>query len=716
MSTWTVLATVTAVAALGGVAAHAAAPPTTVSGTIDTISDASESIDWAGWRVDAWLSGRTAPVATAEADAGGGFSVSFGEEIPADGIAYLTASAPADEAGTTATLALALPAGLPTTSVTVNERTTVAMAYSMAQFIADDQVSGAAPGIRNSAAMTANLADPATGVVSPTLASTPNGDETSTLATFNSLTAALAACVTTPFDAAVVYPDGRCAALIQAATVTGEDAPVDTLRAFASIARSPAANPVTVFALTQGALLPAELPVLDAPPVAWTIAIRFHGDGASLGGPGNFEIDHEGNLWVTNNYEYAADPHTPVCGSDRMFRVSPTGEFTTFTGGGLSGVGYGIARNPATGDLWLSNFGFAAPAPLCPEEDQPLHTSNSAFTSAGVPISPDTGFTQGDISWPQGMRFATDGSLWTTNCGNNSVTVYPDADPTRAWNLPFEQLGLEQPFDVVDNGRGLVISGIVNDAVAIVDHAGNPLPESPGADPAFDHPMGLTRDAAGNVWVANSSVITLPCPDRPSGTGPFADGDVSGLEDVLGSVALIAPDGTATRFAGGGTTVAWGISTDGDGNVWVANFAGKRLSAFCGADPSTCPAGLTTGDPISPEVTGFFFDGLQRNTATAVDQSGTVWVTNNWLEVPIQSNPGGHEIVAFLGLATPTVIAPPTGGITPAPGPDPAPAAAPRLPSTGVDLGMMLLIGAGALALIAVGVIVVIAGRRRRSE
>lgn len=706
---WTVIAGMSVVTAAGGataatasVGSSAAAGATTVSGVVATVYEGPDALtDWTGWTVEAWLTGGTAPVATTAAAASGDFSIVFADSIPPDGIAYLTAFGPTDPAGPSATMAVALPAEAPTSAITVNERTTVAMAYAMAQFITDDSVTGLAPGLRNSAAMTTNLADPATGALSEVLTTSPNGAETSTWAAFDSLTAALAGCVNVPFTDPVAHPTGVCASLLEAATAPGEPTPADMLRAFASIARAPGTDPVRVFALTQTVALPAELPVLASPPAAWTLAVRFDGDGQSLGGPGNFAIDHEGNIWVNNNYEYAADPNTPVCDSDKLFRVSPTGEFTTFTGGGLSGVGYGIALDPATGNVWVSNFGFAAPAPLCPEADQPPHNSNSAFTAEGVPLSPDTGFTQGEVFWPQGMTFAGDGSVWTANCGNDSMTVYPDADPTKAFNLPYDRLGLEQPFDVVDNGRGLVISGIVNSSVAMVDYDGNLLAESPGANPAFDNPMGLARDAAGNVWVSNSSLITLPCPTPPGGTGPFADGNVSGLDEVLGSVALVTPDGTVTEFEGGGTTVAWGISTDGDGNVWVANFAGKRLSAFCGADPSTCPAGLTTGDPISPDVTGFFFDGLTRNTATAVDQSGNVWVTNNWLEVPVQSNPGGHQIVAFLGLATPTVIAAPTGSGGSTPNPTPAPG--PQLATSGTDILPMIFAGAGALALLAVG-------------
>ncbi|MGH8986150.1 MAG: hypothetical protein ACRDY6_20085 [Acidimicrobiia bacterium] len=42
-----------------------------------------------------------------------------------------------------------------------------------------------------------------------------------------------------------------------------------------------------------------------------------------------------------------------------------------------------------------------------------------------------------------------------------------------------------------------------------------------------------------------------------------------------------------------------------------------------------------------------------RNTGVAIDPSGNAWLANNWLEIPLQTNPGGHEIVAFLGLASP---------------------------------------------------------------
>ena len=126
---------------------------------------------------------------------------------------------------------------------------------------------------------------------------------------------------------------------------------------------------------------------------------------------------------------------------------------------------------------------------------------------------------------------------------------------------------------------------------------------------------------------------------------------------------MIQPDGTPAPdapFKGGGLLLPWGIAVDGNDNVWVANFEGKRLSHFCGATPENCPPGLQTGDPIAPG--GYSSDALVRNTGVQIDPSGNVWLTNNWEILAIPQNPGGHEIVVFIGLAKPVktpLIGPP---------------------------------------------------------
>ncbi|MDX2376960.1 NHL repeat-containing protein [Microbacterium sp. LRZ72] len=596
----------------------------TITGSVAPVTEGASSADWT---VTAWQAGEGEPevVAEASADDDGAFSIDVADA--GESVAYLTAESSSGDA----TLAVAVADLSQTSKVTLNERTTVAAAYALAQFVEAEGITGPSPGLDNAAAMAATLADPASGDYGDVLTTAPNGNETSTLPAFTSLTDMLGACI---------VDDENCSRLTDAA---GVDAGADALQTFAAIARDPSADPEALFEIAAAEA--GDRPGLSAAPAAWTLTLLFDGGGDQLAGPGNFAIDPEGNIWVNNNYEYNADPQTPVCGSDQMFKFSPTGELLeTYSGGGLSGSGYGIEFD-ATGDIWLSNFGFAAPAPGCPDDEQPPHNSMSLFAYDGTAISSDTGYTEGDLSWPQGIEVAGDGGVWIANCGNDTVSLYPEGDPEQGVNLG--SMGLEQPFDVVDNGERIFVTGTVNSTVAVAERDGTPIEGSPLTG-SFDRPMGAAVDADGNVWISNSGGITLPCPER------VADGRGTP------SVVMISPDGTTVSepYTGGGLTLPWGIATDGDGNVWAANFEEQRISHFCGVNADTCPRGLQTGDAISPEDTGYSFDGLQRSTGITVDPSGNVWTTNNWKTAAVQTNPGGHQIVAYIGAAAPVAVAP----------------------------------------------------------
>ena len=161
-------------------------------------------------------------------------------------------------------------------------------------------------------------------------------------------------------------------------------------------------------------------------------------------------------------------------------------------------------------------------------------------------------------------------------------------------------------------------------------------------------PMGLATDSEGNVWVSNSTWVVAPCVGtfHPEG-GPGKGGSVT-LIRKSGKISSQSP------YRGGGLKNAWGIAVDGADNVWVANFSGRRLSELCGMKVKNCPVGKRrVGAAISPEKRGYHFNGLVRNTGVAVDPSGNVWLANNWKNVPVQTNPGGYQIVAYLGMAAP---------------------------------------------------------------
>ncbi len=615
--------------------------------------------------------GQAAPrvLGRARSGPGGAFAIRYRHPNPR-AVKYLLATRPGGAAeagfpvpGNSYRLAAALGTGRVPRRATVNERTTVAMGFAMAQFIDAGRVAGAEPGLRNAAAMTRNLVRRRGGGLSPVIRLFPNGRSTSTLATFDSLANLIATCR---------RQDLRCAQLLKLAGAPGGGAAGDTLEAVTDVALYSWHSVRGLYKLSlrsRGRYAPALAP--GERPDAWTLALRFEGGRPrGLDGPGNFAIDAGGNLWVGNNYAYSRRSRQAACFGRELFRFTPTGGYypgSPYDSGGASGVGFGIAIDPFD-HVWIGNFGFKGVG--CDEE--PPHNSVSEYEPNGEALSPDLeqtgeelnskgelvktykgGWEVGKIFWPQATVSDRKGNIWVANCGNNSVTKIPPTDPNAAVNYSEAQIandgaaGFSRPFGAAVNGAGDVfVTGNESASVAELGPNGEPLRLVAGG--GLHRPMGIASDSRGNMWVANSTWVVAPCVGEFHPQGGPKEG---------GTVTLIKSNGELADqnpISGAGLHTPWGIAVDGDDNVWVANFGGKRLSELCGMRPASCPPGKqSTGASISPRKTGYGFDGLVRNTGVAVDPSGNVWLANNWKQVPIQSNPGGYQIVAYLGLAAP---------------------------------------------------------------
>ncbi len=593
----------------------------------------------------------TGPVAIGQGrtDRRGRFSVSYRRPGRANAVLYVVSGVPGTSRRRAVRLATVLSTGRDQSSVRVNERTTVAAGFAEAQFISGWRIRGEAPGPQNAAMMARNLADPETGRLGNVLNTPPNGRQTPTRATFNSLANMLAGCA---------RDEARCKRLFDETKVPGEKRANSTLQAFANVARNPGNNVRGLYGLSSSGPTPYRPALVKADrPNNWGLFLRFWGDGESLDGPGNIAFDADGNAWVANNYEYSRTRGTPVCGGNLVAVFRPDGSYASFSpivGGGISGSGYGITFDP-DGNLWLSNFGFAAAPPGCPADQQPPHNSLSKFAPDGTILSGPNGITQGKMSWPQGTVSNKQGDIWIANCGpyndplsttkpHDSFTIYPGGDPSKAKTI--RDPNLDKPFDIAFNKRGTAfISSTLSDKVGMYRPDGTPTAKSPITGGGLNYPMGVASDTRGNIWVSNSGVLNLPCP-----------GNTINFKSIGGSVTLIGADGSVKSprkgFRGGGAKVPWGMAIDGNDNVWVSNFDGRRVSEFCGVRAKRCPRGKRTGAPISPKD-GYGFAGLQRSTAVEIDPSGDVWITNNWKRIPVQYNPGGYHMVIMVGAAAP---------------------------------------------------------------
>jgi len=261
-----------------------------------------------------------------------------------------------------------------------------------------------------------------------------------------------------------------------------------------------------------------------------------------------------------------------------------------------------------------------------------------------------------------GMASDADGNIWISSNGTDSVYVFRRGNPHQS--VGFQQYEGSQPFDL----------RLAADGTAWVTNGGGFNGEHPssiaryalvngGLQQQFLHFVGralkaLALDSHGNAWLASQ-------------------------RDNL--IYLIRPDSTeAGHFNGGGIDGPWGITVDGEDNVWVSNFGPLesgppftgRLTKLWGVNPSP---GKNVGDPISPP-TGYTvpsagsevllhngdplygpgtepsFIPMMRQTSVVIDQAGNIWSINNWkpdFDIDILSNPGGDGIIIFVGLAAP---------------------------------------------------------------
>ena len=154
-------------------------------------------------------------------------------------------------------------------SATINELTTVAASYSIAQFYRTGVISGNSFGLQLAAGMNDNIVASATGESSSVLLNSPNADQTNSLRSTRSLANLLAACVN--------HPDVT-ASFFDLTTSAGGLPPHNTAEALANLARDPGQNVNGIFALTM--LSDVYGPPLVTAPDAWTVTVKVNDSGS----------------------------------------------------------------------------------------------------------------------------------------------------------------------------------------------------------------------------------------------------------------------------------------------------------------------------------------------------------------------------------------------------------------------------------------------------
>ncbi len=446
----------------------------------------------------------------------------------------------------------------------VDEATTIAATWAMAQFIAAGGQIGASAtnssGIALAAATATNLVDIASGKA-PAASFPATG--TAPVAKINALANALNACVASSGPSST-----PCTQLFAAATTNGT-APSNTLDAATNISHSPGTNTASIYTLSSGSNV--YVPTLAAVPTDWTLSANYTGGG--MNGPTAVSIDSQGNVWVANYFNVAS-----------LFTNFGAPLFAA----GISGNGlqesYGGAVD-VNDTMWVANEQSAA------NVNNALGSLTLLNSSAASPAQ----YTSGGLNFPVAVAFDTSGVAWIVNYGDSHITLLSANGSPLSGSNGYTASDLQFPSAIATDSK-------CNAYVA--NQSSNTVTRVLADGSAFTSfvvgqgPASVAIDSADNVWSANF---------------------------YANSVGLVSPDGTVRSgngYTGGGLNAPRAIAVDGSGNAWVASEHGTSLAEFASAS-SANPGAL-----LSPSTGWGSDAMLSQPYALAIDAAGNIWVSN----------------------------------------------------------------------------------------
>lgn len=608
---------------------------------------------------------------------GGEFIFNYSSESE-DAIFYVTA----EVTGTDVMLLSVLPAGFEG-AVVVNELTTVAAAFTCAQFFNDHSLLGNLTGLRIAAKNTPNLVNPKTGTWGEVLTNPFNITQNETLGRLNTL-----ATLITAYGTVKKEDLEWKSSFLSSATPVGGTVPKNTIEAMVGIAKSPWASPARLFNLFDTAYpkpvdgFPAKanskvpesrrntpfVPYLSFVPEDFTMILAF-GDGG-ICAPGKLSLDADGNLWTGLNWMPGGQNGVYQGIGGGLVKLDSKGKLvsppvTGYTGMGVDGAGWGTAVT-TKGVCWVTSFNGSIGI-------YSLEDGSPVFDEIPEKLAEDLK----EIGGLQGIGVAPNGDIWITGTSSNVMLHFPEGDFLQGKVIQNEELNhmLSAPFAVsIDASNRVWISNTNSRSLIRYSQDENGV-ELIERFKIAGGGRGVALDSKGNCWVACNTTPGFPSVKPTDGVSiieGFALGyphleQTLGHKNKTGTVFMIPSEATPeearssnlTPYGDGELNAPWGVSIDGNDDVWVANFMGKGLSFMAGASPNGRTENYDTGDVIHTITSG----SIQMLTDVVVDQAGNLWGANNWNmpQTVMQGSPesiystwgGGSGVVVVYGVASP---------------------------------------------------------------
>jgi hypothetical protein len=452
----------------------------------------------------------------------------------------------------------------------VNEVTTAATAWSMAQFLSAGGKIGATAtnsgGIGLAAGTFANLVNALAGS-SPGTYFPATG--TAPTAKINQVADLLNSCIVS------TGASSSACTQLYSLTATSAGTPTNTLDAAMNLAQNPGANVAALY--TASLASTAYTPVLTAAPLDWTLFVNYTGGG--MNDPSAISIDSTGKVWVANYFSVAS----------------------LFTN-----VGAPVFASGITGDFLENSYGGAVNVSdvMFIANEESVYAANNGLGSVSTLNSsgPVSAYGEGGLNFPIAISFDTAGVTWVVDYGNSHVTeLVANTGAPLSGTSGYTTSQFVFPVAVANNSKcNAYIANQSSNTITFVSADGSTY----GSYAVGDGPSGVAVDASDNVWSAN-----------------YYDNSVGLVSAATGKVA------SGTGFVGGGIDHPQGIAIDGKGTVWVANY--RSPSGYSSVLSELAAAGSANpGQALSPAIGWGGDAGMLEPFALAIDASGNIWITN----------------------------------------------------------------------------------------